>query len=92
MPSGRILVVEDDPAILTALREKLRMEGYDVRCAEDGEAARQRLLDEAFDLVLLDLMIPKLDGLSLLRWLRKRSAPRWLAAPGPRPRTSRRSQ
>jgi DNA-binding response OmpR family regulator len=74
MPEGRILVVEDDPAILTALREKLSMEGYEVRCAEDGEEARQALLDQAFDLLVLDIMIPRIDGLTLLRWLRKRTA------------------
>jgi DNA-binding response OmpR family regulator len=73
MPEGRILVVEDDPTILTALCEKLSMEGYEVRCAEDGEAARRVLLDHAFDLLVLDLMIPRIDGLTLLRWLRKRT-------------------
>jgi len=68
----RILVVEDDPAILTGLEEKLAIEGYRVKTAADGEAAQDRLAEEAFDLVVLDLMLPKLDGLSVLRWLRKR--------------------
>jgi len=71
---GRILVVEDDAAILDGLKTKLRMEGYDVVVAQDGEAARDRLADAPVDLVVLDLMLPKLDGLSVLKWLRKRSS------------------
>ncbi len=72
MPGERILIVEDDPAILIGLREKLAIEGYDTVSAKDGEAA-QRALDEAApDLVILDLMLPKIDGLTLLRWLRQR--------------------
>lgn len=67
----RILVVEDDRAILVALKEKLTLEGYAVVTAEDGEEARDRLADRPPDLVLLDLMLPKLDGLSVLRWLRR---------------------
>jgi DNA-binding response OmpR family regulator len=70
---GRILVVEDDPAILAGLREKLRGEGYEVREAMDGEAARDALAAGPLDLVVLDLMLPRLDGLSVLRWLRKRT-------------------
>jgi DNA-binding response OmpR family regulator len=71
---AHILVVEDDPAILAALREKLRMEGHLVAEAEDGEAALRALADDPFDIVILDLMLPKLDGLSVLRQIRKRSA------------------
>ncbi len=71
---ARILIVEDDPAILAGLTEKLRREGHDVIAAEDGEEARARIADEPLDLVVLDLMLPKLDGLSVLRWLRKKTA------------------
>ncbi len=70
MSKGRILVVEDDHAIRTALNEKLSIEGYTVLKAEDGEQARDRLADDTPDLVILDIMLPKLDGLSVLRWLR----------------------
>ena len=59
----RVLVVEDDDEIALALQRSLRMEGYDVRLAEDGVDA----LDQAHaflpDVVLLDLGLPKLDGI-----------------------------
>ncbi len=74
MSKGRILVVEDDQAILVALREKLQMEGYSTVLAKDGEEARDRLSEEPPDIVVLDLMLPKLDGISVLKWLRKRYA------------------
>jgi len=70
----RILVVEDDAAILVGLREKLILEGFEVVTAEDGEAAQDRLGAEPPDLMILDLMLPRLDGLSVLRWLRRRNA------------------
>ena len=71
MTQGRILVVEDDPAILTGLGEKLRMEGYEVVTAADGEEARDRLAAGRLDIVVLDWMLPRLDGLAVLKWLRK---------------------
>lgn len=73
MASARILVVEDDFATLTAVGEKLRLEGHEVLTATDGEEARIRIADEPLDLVVLDIMLPKLDGLSVLRWLRRKS-------------------
>ena len=73
MSRGRVLVVEDDPAILAGLRSMLRSEGYEVATAADGEAARDRIAEGPLDLVILDLMLPRLDGISVLRWLRKRS-------------------
>ncbi len=74
MSKARILVVEDDPAILEGLKEKLSLEGYEAILARDGEEARDRLSESPLDLVVLDLMLPKLDGLSVLRWLRKKFA------------------
>jgi DNA-binding response OmpR family regulator len=66
----RVLVVEDDEDIALALQRSLRMEGYEVRLAGDGEAA----LDEAVafmpDMVVLDLGLPKLDGIEVARRLR----------------------
>ena len=71
-PQTRILVVEDDPAILVGLHEALRLEGYEVLSAIDGEQARERIADNRPDLIVLDLMLPKLDGFGVLHWLRKR--------------------
>jgi two-component system response regulator MprA len=68
--SPRVLVVEDDEEIAGVLQRSLRLEGYDVRISGDGEAA---LLDaRAFvpDLVVLDLGLPKLDGMEVARRLR----------------------
>ncbi|MGC9221202.1 MAG: response regulator transcription factor [Solirubrobacteraceae bacterium] len=68
---ARVLVVEDDDAIAQVLQRSLRMEGYDVRIAGDGLAA----LDEAGaflpDLVILDLGLPKLDGIEVAKTLRE---------------------
>jgi len=70
MARGRILIVEDDTAIRVALEEKLAREGYQVDIAIDGEEAREKLFDFRPDLLLLDLMLPRLDGISVLKWLR----------------------
>jgi DNA-binding response OmpR family regulator len=68
---ARVLVVEDDDAISQVLQRSLRMEGYDVRIAGDGLAA----LDEAHafmpDLIILDLGLPKLDGIEVAKTLRE---------------------
>ena len=69
---SRVLVVEDDPAIRTALQEKLTLEGYEVTAVADGERAQDRLAEGNLDLLVLDLMLPGLDGISLLHWLRRR--------------------
>lgn len=66
----RLLVVEDDPAILRGLTDNLRMESYHVAAATDGEAAYRLARDEKFDLLLLDVMLPKLSGFELCRRLR----------------------
>ncbi|HET6201542.1 MAG TPA: response regulator transcription factor [Planctomycetota bacterium] len=68
----RILVVEDEPKIARALEEGLRGEHYDVVLAKTGEEGFFRLSSEAFDLLLLDLMLPGRDGIEILRTLRRR--------------------
>jgi DNA-binding response OmpR family regulator len=68
----RILVVEDDLAILTGLSMNLRFEGYEVLQAQDGQQGLARALDEAPDLVVLDLMLPVLNGFEVLKELRQR--------------------
>lgn len=67
----RILIVEDDPAIAVALEDDLRLEGYTVDVVRDGEAAIARARAGAFDLILLDVMLPKKDGFDVCRELRR---------------------
>jgi DNA-binding response OmpR family regulator len=65
-----ILVVEDDPAILRGLNLSLRMERYDVLTATDGEAGYRLACDRKPDLLILDLMLPKIGGFEICRRLR----------------------
>jgi DNA-binding response OmpR family regulator len=67
----RILVVEDEPAIAAGLVEDLTFEGYVVETVADGEAAVIAARERAFDLILLDVMLPKKDGLQVCRELRR---------------------
>jgi DNA-binding response OmpR family regulator len=69
----RVLVVEDDEDIAQALQRSLRMEGYEVRVAGDGEAALEQAASFLPDLVVLDLGLPKLDGIEVARRLRAES-------------------
>ena len=68
---SRILIVEDDPAIAVALEDDLRLEGYAVEVVRDGEAAVTRARGAPFDLILLDVMLPKKDGFDVCRELRR---------------------
>lgn len=70
--SARILVVEDDALEAARLVSTLSHLGHDCEIAEDGDAALRRLETETFDCVLLDLVLPGLDGMGLLRILRAR--------------------
>ncbi|MGH2923676.1 MAG: response regulator transcription factor [Solirubrobacterales bacterium] len=71
--TARILVVEDDDAIADVLRRSLRAEGHEVRSAADGVEALRASEEFAPDLVLLDLGLPRLDGIEVLRRLRAES-------------------
>ena len=75
MPNGstRILLVDDEQSIQTLLSYPLRKDGYHVTSAQDGREALQRFDEARFDLVILDLMLPKLDGVEVCRELRSRS-------------------
>ena len=64
---AHILVVDDEPEIRTSVREILEDEGYSVATAENGQAAREALLQRKPDLVLLDIWMPDIDGLTLLK-------------------------
>jgi two-component system response regulator RegX3 len=71
-PKARILVVEDDPALLRGLLDVLVYNGYAVKGVEDGGQGLDAGLKEAFDLILLDVMLPTLDGFSICKEVRKK--------------------
>lgn len=66
----RFLLIEDDRMIGESLAKALKLAGYTVDWAETGENGRESLLQHAYDLLLLDLGLPDMSGLDLLRWLR----------------------
>jgi DNA-binding response OmpR family regulator len=66
----RILLVEDEPSIAAGVRDDLQLDGYTVDLATDGDTAAVRGLEGQYDLILLDLMLPKKDGFSVCRELR----------------------
>jgi two-component system, OmpR family, alkaline phosphatase synthesis response regulator PhoP len=68
----RILVVEDDPHLAAGVVENLRAEGYEVDCAADGRQALEWLDGRSWGLVLLDVMLPEIDGFTVCRTLRER--------------------
>jgi two-component system alkaline phosphatase synthesis response regulator PhoP len=67
----RILVVEDEPGIALGLEDDLKMEGYEVEIVSDGITAARRAREAAFDLILLDVMLPGKDGFDVCRELRR---------------------
>ncbi len=67
----KILIVEDEKDLRESLAEGLRLDGYAVDSCGDGEMADELLFTEAFDLVILDLNLPKMDGIEVLRSLRE---------------------
>jgi two-component system, OmpR family, alkaline phosphatase synthesis response regulator PhoP len=68
----RLLLVEDEPGLVLTLTDRLIREGYDVAASGDGESGLERAAADAFDLVLLDVMLPRLGGFEVLRELRRR--------------------
>jgi DNA-binding response OmpR family regulator len=67
----RILLVEDELKLANAIKRALELKNYSVDLVNDGELGLELALDEQFDLIILDLMLPKLDGLQLCRRLRQ---------------------
>ncbi|MHC5003172.1 MAG: response regulator transcription factor [Planctomycetota bacterium] len=67
----RILVVEDEASVALALQDDLELEGYTVEVVADGVAATVRAKEAPFDLILLDIMMPRKDGLEVCRELRR---------------------
>lgn len=70
----RILIVEDDLSILTGLSMSLKFEGFEVLQAQDGKTGLEKAIDEGPDLVVLDIMIPHLNGYEVMEELRKRGS------------------
>jgi len=70
---ARILLVDDEPAIQTLLAYPLRKDGYEVVIAVNGNQALDSFAEQRFDLVILDIMLPKMDGIEVCRRLRTRS-------------------
>ena len=68
---SRILVVEDEPGIALGLEDDLKLEGYDVEVARDGDTATRLAREQPFDLILLDVMLPRKDGFEVCRELRR---------------------
>jgi two-component system, OmpR family, alkaline phosphatase synthesis response regulator PhoP len=71
--SRRILLVEDEPGLVLTLSDRLVSEGYCVESVRDGESGFARAADEAFDLLILDVMLPHKNGFDICRDLRRRS-------------------
>lgn len=68
---SKILIVEDEPGMRMGLQDNLEFEGFSVDSAEDGEAGLDKILNNDYDLVLLDVMMPKMSGFDVCRKVRK---------------------
>src|SRR5260370_35981356 len=86
----RILVVDDDPMVASTIQRVLRPEGYDVDVALGGAAALDQVSERRPGLVLLDLMMPGIDGLEVCRRLRASGSPPILMPTAPRRTAHRR--
>jgi DNA-binding response OmpR family regulator len=72
MSAGKLLIVEDDLALLRGLKDNFGARGYQVATAEDGRAGLRLALEQSPDLILLDVMLPKVNGYEICRQLRER--------------------
>jgi two-component system alkaline phosphatase synthesis response regulator PhoP len=68
---NKILIIEDEESILMPLEDNLRLEGYEVSCARDGLEGLSKAADRSIDLIVLDIMLPKLDGFEVCKRLRQ---------------------
>lgn len=66
-----ILFLEDEPTIREVLTEYMKMQNYNVTCAEDGEQAIELLKKQRFDMAVLDIMVPKVSGLEVLQYIKE---------------------
>ena len=69
----RILIVDDDPNLLVILADQLRADGYEVVTARDGDEALRRLSQQWPDLLVIDMLMPRMDGLTLAREVKARA-------------------
>ena len=69
--AGTVLLIEDDPSIQRSINFQLSREGYRVRCCGDGERGLEEALHTCYDVLLLDIMLPKLDGLHICQQVRR---------------------
>src|SRR4030042_1672255 len=67
----KILIIEDEESILMPLEDNLKLEGYEVSCARDGQQGLSMAVDRSFDLIVLDIMLPKMDGFEVCKRLRQ---------------------
>ena len=72
MSRSRILIVDDEPGVRSALGGVLRDEGYSVDAVDSGEACLDRLSRQPYDVVVLDIWLPRMDGLATLARMRER--------------------
>lgn len=73
MEKKKILIVEDDQAVRELYAEVLRDEKFSVEEAVDGQSGLAKILENGYDLILLDIMLPRFDGLSILKTIKKKS-------------------
>jgi two-component system alkaline phosphatase synthesis response regulator PhoP len=69
---SRILLIEDEPGLVVTLSDLLQSEGFEVSAANNGESGLHRALSDPFDVIILDVMLPKKDGYQVCRELRER--------------------
>jgi two-component system, OmpR family, response regulator VicR len=69
-----VLIVDDAPGLVKGLKHSLEQEGYQVSTAADGLSALEKIRTGSFDAILLDLMLPEMDGLTVCREVRQRSS------------------
>ncbi len=67
----KILIIEDEESILMALKDNLKLEGYDVTGAMDGESGFTKVIENNYDLIILDIMLPKMDGFDVCKRIRQ---------------------
>ena len=73
MEKKKILIIEDDHDVRELYAEVLRDEGFNVEEAVDGQAGLAKILENSYDLILLDIMLPRFDGLSILKTIKKKA-------------------